>query len=162
MESFGKRLTNYRKAKNLTQNEIAEKLNVSPQAVSKWENDISSPGIDSLVILSELFDVSLDELLGKETPKTEFVEKQTKKDLNNLVFKIVVDSEEGDHVKLNLPLAVVKIFASSGTTSSFVNGNKALEGVDFKQLLELVEQGVVGEILTVNSANGDHVKIVVE
>ena len=162
MESFGTRLANYRKEKGLTQNDIAERLSISPQAVSKWENDQSSPDIDSLIKLSEIFNISLDELLGKDNPKTEYVEKQTKKDINKMLFRIIVESADGDQVKLNLPMAVVRIFANSEAPASFIKGNKALEGIDFKQILDLVEQGIIGELITVDSKDGDHVRILVE
>ena len=69
-ETFGVRFQRFRKAKNLTQEDIANKFNISPQAVSKWENDISYPDITILSDLSELLGVSLDELLGKTTEPT--------------------------------------------------------------------------------------------
>ena len=65
-ETFGHRLTRLRKEKKLTQEDIAQKINISPQAVSKWENDISYPDINSLLILSDILGVSIDELCGKQ------------------------------------------------------------------------------------------------
>ncbi|MDD7735274.1 MAG: helix-turn-helix transcriptional regulator [Bacillales bacterium] len=65
-ETFGQRLARLRKEKGFTQEDIADKINISPQAVSKWENDISSPDIQTLIKLSDIFEVSLDDLLGKE------------------------------------------------------------------------------------------------
>ena len=64
-ETFGQRLARLRKEKGFTQEDIADKINISPQAVSKWENDISSPDIQTLIKLSDIFEVSLDDLLGK-------------------------------------------------------------------------------------------------
>ena len=64
-ETFGQRLSRIRKEKGFTQNEIADKVGVTSQAVSKWENDLASPDIDILLKLSEIFDISIDELLGK-------------------------------------------------------------------------------------------------
>ena len=52
--TFGTRLAQFRKAQNLTQNEIADQLHVSYQAVSKWENDLTSP--DSFYRSSQAFD----------------------------------------------------------------------------------------------------------
>ncbi|MBR2792922.1 MAG: helix-turn-helix transcriptional regulator, partial [Erysipelotrichaceae bacterium] len=49
MESFGTRLANIRREHNLTQNDIADRLNVSAQAVSKWENDLTSPDINTIM-----------------------------------------------------------------------------------------------------------------
>ena len=58
METLGKRISENRKAKNLKQDELAEMLLVSPQAVSKWENDISCPDISLLPKLSEILGIS--------------------------------------------------------------------------------------------------------
>ena len=54
-ETFGQRLARLRKEKGFTQEDIADKINISPQAVSKWENDISSPDIQTLIKLSDIF-----------------------------------------------------------------------------------------------------------
>ena len=74
-ETFGERLTKLRKEKGLTQNDIADKVGVSAQAVSKWEKDLASPDIDILLKLSEIFEISMDELLGKEKKTVELNEK---------------------------------------------------------------------------------------
>lgn len=63
--SMGKRIMMLRKRAGLTQEQLAEKLSVSPQAVSKWENDVSCPDITMLPLLAEVFDVSTDALLGR-------------------------------------------------------------------------------------------------
>lgn len=63
-ETLGKRIARLRKEKGLTQEQLAEKVGVSAQAVSKWENDVSCPDITLLPLLADLFDVSVDELLG--------------------------------------------------------------------------------------------------
>ena len=63
-ETLGKRIAALRKQKGLTQEQLAEKVGVSAQAVSKWENDVSCPDITLLPLLADLFDVSVDELLG--------------------------------------------------------------------------------------------------
>ena len=52
-----------RKNKNLSQERIAEKLNISRQAVAKWENGETTPDISNLVQISDLFNISLDRLL---------------------------------------------------------------------------------------------------
>lgn len=161
METFGTRLARLRKECNLTQQDIADKLNISYQAISKWENDLTSPDIDCLIELSNILNVSLDELLGKEDTKVSYSPISERKDINKLMFKIIVNSSDGDQVNINLPIAAVKIFANN-SSNSIINGNKALEGIDFKQLLDLVEQGIIGEIVNINSSDGDKVRIVVE
>ncbi len=58
------KLLNLRKKNNLSQEELAEKLGISRQAISKWERGDASPDTDNLIQLSNLYRVSLDELLG--------------------------------------------------------------------------------------------------
>ena len=66
-QSLGKRISQYRKSKGLTQDKLAEQLGVTAQAVSKWENDQSCPDITMLPKLAEIFDITTDELLGRST-----------------------------------------------------------------------------------------------
>lgn len=60
---MGERLQSLRKAKGLSQEQLAEKIGVSRQAVSKWEGDQSLPELDKVMVLSDFFDVSTDYLL---------------------------------------------------------------------------------------------------
>lgn len=63
---FSNRLYELRKQKGLSQEEAANRLNVTRQTFSKWENGDSTPDMEKLVAISDLFDISLDELvLGK-------------------------------------------------------------------------------------------------
>lgn len=78
---FSEKLLTLRKAKNLTQEELAEKLNVSRQSVSKWESGQAVPELDKIVALSAVFDVTTDYLLKSSeiddlSVKTEMLEKQ--------------------------------------------------------------------------------------
>lgn len=82
--SFGNNLINYRKKLGITQEELAERLHVSRQTVSRWETDLTAPDLDILVSLSDIFGCSLDELVrGEEytseveaAPLTENTEQQ--------------------------------------------------------------------------------------
>ena len=60
---LGKRIKELRIENNLTQEELAEQLGVSFQAVSRWENDLTYPDITLLPILANMFDVTVDYLL---------------------------------------------------------------------------------------------------
>ena len=62
----GERLASYRKMKNLTQQQLGDQLNISSQAVSKWENDLSEPDIATLRKLATLYGVSIGDLLGDD------------------------------------------------------------------------------------------------
>lgn len=64
MEQIGLQIMNARKKKGMTQMELADRMGISFQAVSNWERGLSCPDISKLFELSELFDVSIDELLG--------------------------------------------------------------------------------------------------
>ncbi len=64
-ETMGKRIANLRKQKAMTQEQLANQLGVTAQAVSKWENDLSCPDISILPQLAEALGVTTDELLGK-------------------------------------------------------------------------------------------------
>ena len=64
--SFGENLQKIRKSNQLSQEELAEMLGVSRQAVSKWELDDGYPEVDKLLVLSKKLNVSLDSLLGGE------------------------------------------------------------------------------------------------
>ena len=78
--SLGERLYELRKNKNLSQEEVAEKLNVTRQTVSKWETDESKPDFDKIVPICELFGIDSKELLTgeKELTKDETETKENK------------------------------------------------------------------------------------
>ena len=70
--SLGESIRNLRKQNNLSQEQLAEKLGVSRQSVSLWEKNATQPTIDSIITLSDIFGVTVDELLKSDTPvKTE-------------------------------------------------------------------------------------------
>lgn len=64
--SLGERIQMLRKEKKMSQNDLAEKLDVSRQSVSKWETDTAKPELQKLILMAELFQVSLDELVSSE------------------------------------------------------------------------------------------------
>ena len=69
-KTLGTRISEFRRTKGITQEELAERLNVSPQAVSKWENEVCCPDIMLLPRLAEILGVSVDRLLtDKAEPK---------------------------------------------------------------------------------------------
>ncbi|HBA48617.1 MAG TPA: hypothetical protein DCZ91_12630 [Lachnospiraceae bacterium] len=75
-ENFGTTLKELRKKRSLTQEQLAEYLGISSQAVSKWENNISYPDVSLLPALANYFQASTDELLGVDTAKrTENIQK---------------------------------------------------------------------------------------
>jgi len=89
---FGEKLKSVRKTKGWSQEELAEKLFVSRQSVSKWENGQNYPSIEVIIKLSDLFEVSIDELL------------RTDEDLKE---KVIKDSKQLAHPKLKFLFDVV-------------------------------------------------------
>lgn len=79
--NFSEKLLTLRKANNLTQEQLAEKLDVSRQSVSKWESGQATPELEKIVAMSAIFDVTTDYLLKSSeiddlSVKTEVLEKQ--------------------------------------------------------------------------------------
>ena len=156
-----------RKKLHLTQEQFADKIGVSSQAVSKWENNLSCPDISVLPKLSEILGITVDELLsGKKEPETRFVPEEQRKDLNEMILRIFVDSHEGDKVRVNLPCALIKLAIECGMDFPQISGNdslnSAMKSVDFTKIFEMIEKGAMGNLVEVESADGDIVNIFVE
>ena len=108
-----KRLFEYRKANGFSQEELAEKIGVSRQAISKWERSESSPDTDNLIALANLYGITIDELLNgtdapkkisedqpkeepdKESPKNEEFPNDEKKESTNADFTNGFTKENG-------------------------------------------------------------------
>ena len=70
-KTFGNLVTQLRKAKGMTQADLAEKMGITDKAVSKWERDLSYPDIASIPHLAEILGVTVDELLTVQNVKKE-------------------------------------------------------------------------------------------
>ena len=114
-ETFGERFQRLRKERGLTQDAISEMVNVSSQAVSKWENDINMPDISILLRLSEILGTTTDYLLGKEENTVTMVTRpEEKKDFSKMMLKIRVNTLKGDKVNVQLPLVLIKTMMEKG------------------------------------------------
>lgn len=165
MDTLGKRIAALRKEKGMTQEELAEKLGVSPQAISKWENGQSCPDISLLPRLAAIFGVTTDLLLTGEqetTPPVQMLPPEKRKDINDMMLRILVESADGDKVRVNLPMALVQLAMDMGMELPQVNGNDALKNIDLGKILELVRHGAIGNLVEIESADGDTVKVFVE
>lgn len=159
-ETFGQRFQRLRKAAGLTQEDVATKLNITAQAVSKWEKDASAPDISVLTELADMLNVSTDVLLGKHTDAV--VYKPQSKSLDELWFRVRVLSTDGDKVNVNLPLSLIKMFSATDADMLKINGKDLLNGIDIEQLIRLAESGVLGKLVEIESADGDLVEVFVE
>ena len=71
MSYFSEKLYELRKAKKLSQEELAERLNVARQTISKWETGATTPDTNNLIELSNIFEISIDEFVGKNVKQEE-------------------------------------------------------------------------------------------
>lgn len=160
--TLGTRIAALRKTKGLKQEEIADMLGVSGQAVSKWENDQTCPDITLLPKLSEILDVTIDELLsGKKEPDVRILPEEERKDFKDMIFRVMVNSSDGDRVRVNLPLQLIQVAIELGVETPQISGDK-LKNIDWKNIMELVSHGVVGNLVEVDSSDGDVIRVFVE
>ncbi len=162
-ETLGKRIALYRKEKGLRQDDLAEMLGVSPQAVSKWENDQTCPDISLLPQLAGILGVTVDELLSgkKETPAVRLVPEEERKDIKDMMLRIIVE-DGGDKVRVNLPVALIEVALEMGMQMPEVSGSQALKNLDLAKIMDLVRRGVMGNLVEIESADGAIVKVFVE
>ena len=90
---LGKKITAMRNEKNLSQEQLAEKLNVTRQTISNWENGKFYPDIDSLVNLSKFFNVSLDVLLSYDDKVLDYLKDSTDivKSNKNILYAVLLN-----------------------------------------------------------------------
>ena len=164
-QTLGSRIAELRRKKNMTQEDLANALGVTPQAVSKWENDLSCPDITLLPQLAKLLGVSVDELLGSTAPETQLLPAENRKPIKDMILRVVVNSKDGDKVRVNLPMTLVQVGLQMGMQMPQVTGSgaaEAMKSIDIEQIFKLVEQGVIGKLVEVETAEGDIVEIYVE
>ena len=159
--TLGKRISTLRREKELKQDELAEKLGVSSQAVSKWENDQTCPDISLLPLLANIFNISVDELLTgqkAESPSVKFLPESERKSIDDMMLRIVMTSADKDVVKINLPLPVIKALMENGVDLSYLTKNESIKTI----LINMIDQGAIGNIIEVDSFEGDKIQIWVE
>lgn len=162
-KTIGKKLYELRKQTGFTQDYVAERLGVSAQAVSKWENDIACPDIMTLPNIANLYGITIDELFKNEEVQSNVKYEKTKKtNENELILRVYVDTVHGDDIKVNLPYLLVKELINIGKNISGLFAGIDLSSVDFESIFRMVEMGVLGEIVTVKTQNGDNIRVVVE
>lgn len=174
VQTLGQRIALLRKGRGLTQEDVAGRLGISAQAVSKWENDVTCPDISLLPALADLLEVSVDALLRGETEaETYVVPEARRKPIDELLMKLTFDTDDGDKLRMNLPVGVLKALISSGVeVEPFISIDPSSEDgdsrrpnvkvdIDWESVMPLVERGVVGKLVEFE-AEGAHLSIWVE
>lgn len=124
--ALGNTLTELRKKAKLTQSELGEKLSISAQAISKWENNLSEPDIDTLKKLANIYGVSISDILGESKDVTELEEAPANAPIElydvyltsinpdadsnlvelELIDVLGIDTDESDYAVRNLPYLI--------------------------------------------------------
>ena len=160
METIGNRIVNNRHRLGITQEELAKRLGVTAQAVSKWECDASCPDISLLPVLAEIFSITTDELLTGNAPNTVRFIKQ-EKDPSDMILRITVYSDD-ETVKINIPMPIAEAAVRAGVSVASVSGNESLSEVSFDELIGAIKDGAIGEIITIETKDGDKIVISAE
>ncbi len=111
MVSLCERLKTLRRAKDMTQEQLADYMGVSPQAVSRWETGATSPDISALPQLADLLDISIDELLGYD-------EEERQKEISSLI----ADAEE----QIDQNVTAKPIIDLRGALNKYPNNDRLL------------------------------------
>lgn len=90
-QKCGEFIAELRKEQNLTQKDLADKLNVSDKAISRWETGKGFPDVDSLQALSKFFDITINELLAGEKAEIETIEEKSGKKIKNKKIEILAE-----------------------------------------------------------------------
>ena len=163
MNTIGRRISQLRKEQGLTQEELAQSLDVSSQAVSKWENDVSCPDISLLPKLADTLHTTTDYILSGKTDEVRCVPPERRKDPNDLTLRIRLLSADGDKIRVNLPVPLIRAFMDAGMEiASEMSGMESLKKLDMNQVMLLIENGTVGKLVEMESSDGGLVEIVVE
>ena len=152
--ALGRRIQALRKEQALTQDALAERMDVTPQAVSKWENDQSCPDIMSLPQLARELHTTVDTLLTGEAAATPAL---PQKKPEELIVRISIHPEDEARVCLNLPFTVFRLGALHNLISFTFHANEGeldaealaqqLAQVDFHAIVRLIEQGARGMLV---------------
>ncbi len=188
--TFGEKLNYLRKKAVLTQDEVAKQLGISPQAVSKWENDLSCPDIMLLPEIARLYGITVDALLEQgisedaapptaaPKPSEPYAEPKKKEkesgaarkraDIQSGIsyLKVKVITQNGDNVNVRLPVSLLGSFKGMmknlNIAGNGVRGSIDLSAFDIDEIISIVESGAMGDIAHIVTQNGDIIDVFVE
>lgn len=159
MSTLGRNIAYLRKIKGITQENLAEKLQVSAQAVSKWENNISCPDIMLLKPMATLLGVTVDQLLSDEIQQN----LQSTQVIDKILRIDFIDSQ--DNISLSIPLEKIDELSKKEKIRNkpFLNSESALlKKINFAWLKEYIASGNCGTFLQMKSEDGTEIKISIE
>ena len=151
MSTFGERIAELRKSKNMTQETLSRKLNVTAQAVSKWERDESMPDVSLIPCLAEILDVTTDTLFGIEKKSVVEYRGTNEKSFEKTVLKI--------NIKLNIPLPLLKTMNATEGITNLLNNGTHIPPFGFDTLIQMIECGADGKLIDINDDDGSSIVI---
>lgn len=160
--NLGKTINELRKKNNMTQEELAAQLGVSPQAVSKWENDLSCPDISLLPDVAKIFHITVDELLSgnyqeKETIETENPEPSFDNTKVSKCKKINISVDNhGKVTNVSLPIKLVAFGMNIGSAYGGLTNEHS------EIIMSAIKNDLSGEIIKVNGEKGEVVTVTIE
>lgn len=170
---LGENIAALRKNRGFTQEELAKRLGVSPQAVSKWENGTACPDIALLPEIADIFSVTVDDLM--RAPAERLISNENKQgkdedagDKTSTDFKdckpcgfeakkvnISIIQQNGKPVNVKLPFNLVK-------TGMKIGSIYGLPQNLFNSVAEALSSEEIGEILSLDGENGEKITITIE
>lgn len=162
-ETLGKRIGGMRRKRGMTQEYLAGALGVSPQAVSKWENDQNAPDVGMLMKLADVLEVTTDYLLtGDKAPRVTWAPEEEEAPRVK-VIRIEVTGQDGRITNVRVPFALCRAVGKlSVNIHDTVSGANKLNMEDFEQILLLAGQGVLGLLMEADTGDGEQVRIFAE
>lgn len=161
--TLGEKIQEQRKLKGLTQDELAEKLGVTAQAVSKWERGTSMPDVALLPEIANIFEITIDSLFGNEKePEVQMVPVENRKKIDEMYLRVnVVDG--GDKIKVNVPLSLLIVCLEAGIpVENMVSVGDAkvdMSKIDLKKIIDLAERGIIGKIVEIEGEDGENIVV---
>lgn len=147
MGNVGFRISELRKAKNMTQMELADKMGISFQAVSNWERGISMPDISKLPEIAQLMGTTVDEILGE---KSELVDSAVNGNVDEYLDNNTVTAKQlGDIAPILKPAQVDRIVMKTSIN----------ELGDIEVLLPFISQDVINEIARKMVEDGKSIEV---
>lgn len=170
--TIGQNIAFYRKKVGLTQEELSEKMNVTSQAVSKWENDLSYPDPTAFGKLAKILETTADNLLNGETELPNVSLSETEKPEKRL---LVISVNMGENapmpltVNLRIPAQLVLKAYEEGSLAALIGDRIPNEQISPEEAqmhaekimnmgVELLKAGTVGPIIDMD-ANGTKIRI---
>ena len=157
---IGSNIAALRKEKGITQEELANALGVSAQAVSKWENNSSCPDVSLLTVIADYFGVTVDALLRSgaeeitraDPPSTDDNVAAVRGGKRNV--RIKVTQPNGKETNVKVPFGVVKMGLRVNVFG--------LQRDVADKIGALLDDPAAADILSVDGENGEHVTISIE